>query len=87
MKIELNAEKEVYRLSHGDEESPDYEAGELADFGELAWLEVDGEMYFAFIASDGETDGRVYKQSAGVQVEAEPDCDFEDEDEGAAEPV
>jgi hypothetical protein len=83
MKIEMDQEKEIYRLSDGDDESPDYIAGALVDFGELAWLEKDGEHFFAFIDSDGETDGRVYMQSSGSQVEVEPDCEFED-DEAAA---
>jgi hypothetical protein len=81
MKIELDSEKEVYRLSDGDDESADYIAGELANFGELAWIEKDGENFFAFIDSDGQTDGQVYLKSSGFTVEVEPDCEFEDDDD------
>lgn len=82
MKIELNAKQEVYRVSDGEDESPDYIAGDLADFGQLAWLEKDGEMYFAFIDDEGDTDGKVYKQSSGITAEIEPECEFEDDDDG-----
>lgn len=86
MKIEMDQDEETYRLSDGEDDGPDYIAGALVSFGQQAWLEKDGEQFFAFIDAHGETDGRVYAQSSGATVEVEPDCEFEDDAAAPAEP-
>jgi hypothetical protein len=77
MKIEVNQDEEIYRISDG--------ADAALDYGEEAWFVKDGEHYFAFIDSAGATDGHIYQVSAGIKVEVEMDCEFDTEgDETAA---
>ncbi len=76
MKLEVDEDEQQYRIYDDDEN-----IGDVVDFGDKAWLEKDGELFVAFIDSDGSTDGKVYPESAGISVEVDTDSSFEFDDD------
>ena len=75
-KIEADSDAQLYQLVWGAEDDQDYAEGDRVSFGERAFCEREGELYFAFIDSDGQTDGKVYKVSDGIDVTVDTDWDF-----------
>lgn len=92
MKLEISEDDQTYRLVDGIEGTSSYVTGYLADFGETAVLEKDGESlpWEALIDENGDCSGYATQGSASEPIGFElgcdlSDCDQEDDGEGDGE--
>ena len=80
MKIEIDNENSLFRLTDGD----DGVTGQIVNYGERSILDEtvpEGEQWWAEIDRDGNCDGLAHKGAESEPVCFELDCAFEDEDE------
>jgi hypothetical protein len=80
-KVEMTDDR-TYRLVDGEEDTPTYIDGTIAEWGEPSILEKPGEDAITFLIDEnGCSDGKAYQNGVALPVSFELGCEFEDEDE------